>query len=391
MEAFPTISRNEGIVKVSFGDIPVWNGVQKSPGVQKCLPFELSTKQSQIMQYALPKVINGVIDAYEEDDYKFITHPPGSSDWANFLGENKVKAVEKVIDAGAPPRNILEIGAGSEWVASNLQKKYNPDSYVIVDPTIKESSKKTEIIRGYFPNSKIADRRFDLIVGFSVLEHMADPVLFLNNIKKHLTSDGIVVLAYPDCEAQILKGDINVIGHEHLSYFTEASSRWLASNCGFEVMLLESENDCFTLVLSQGSKNLGRVEVLDESEILIKSVESFQNLFGAFKEKIVEHLAAGETIGFHGATSGLNIFLYVTGLGGHSNIYIYDADRSKVGMYLPACLSPIMHHTDSSYSTHSLMIVASDSFFEQISIFAINEVGIDGSRLISLVGLDSLD
>jgi len=96
---------------------------------------------------------------------------------------------------------------------------------VIVDSTVQESVGEIEIIKEYFPNTSISDRLFDLILGCSVLEHMSDPILFLNDIKKHLTSDSMVMLVYPDCEAQMLRGDINVIIQEYLSYFTETSSR----------------------------------------------------------------------------------------------------------------------------------------------------------------------
>ena len=33
MDTFPDISKKNGLVKISFDNIPVWNGVQKIPGV----------------------------------------------------------------------------------------------------------------------------------------------------------------------------------------------------------------------------------------------------------------------------------------------------------------------------------------------------------------------
>jgi hypothetical protein len=391
MDIFPVIFKDEGIVKVSFGNVPIWNGVQKSPGEQKYRSIELSAHQGLIAQCATSQVVSAVVDRYKADEYKFITPPPGSSEWANSLGDSKLRAVEKVIGDGMRPCNILEIGAGSTWVANKLLEKYDPDSYVIVDPTIQEPSEKVEVIREYFPNSKIAGRHFDFIVGFSVLEHVPDPILFLNNMVKHLSRDGVIMLVYPDCEEQLQKGDINVIVHEHLSYFTEASSRWLASTCGLEIIFLESENDCFTLALCQSSIGLSHENVLDQSELLMESVKSFQSLFGPLKNRVDECLEAGGTVGFHGATNGLNTFLHMTGLGGRSNIYIYDGDKSKVGFYLPACSSPIMHPTEGSYAGHSLIVISAMSFVGSISNFAINEVGMDKSQILSLVGLELLN
>ncbi len=388
MGTFPCISKNKGLVELSFGNIPVWNGVQKIAGVQKCLPMRLSTNQSPIVQCESLQVINDVVTKYEADDYMFLTPPPGSSNWANSLGESRLKVVEEVIDGGVLPRNILEIGAGSTWIANKLQEKYNPDSYVITDPAIKETSGRIEIIREYFPSKKTLDRRFDLIIGFSVLEHVPDPVLFLANIKKHLTSNGMVILVYPNCETQMLRGDINVLIHEHLTYFTYASSRWLASTCVFEVRSLRSGNDIFALVLSRDLKGVREKILLDESKLLIKSAESFRCSFEKLKNKVVECLKAGQTVGFHGATNGLNICLHMAGLGDDPNIYIYDGDRSKEDFYLPACSSPIRSPVNGDYSSHSLIVVSAMSFFEQISRFAIDEAGVEKPRLFPLVGLE---
>jgi len=299
-----------------------------------------------------------------------------------------LKAVEKLIGDGVPPRNILEVGAGSTWVASKLQERYNTDSYVIVDPTVQESGEEFEIIREYFPSQEIENRRFDLILGFSVLEHVPDPVLFLSDMLKYLTSDGMVMLVYPDCEAQMLQGDINVIIHEHISYFTKASTRWLASTCGFEIKCMDSENDCFTLVLAPAlDENDSKVD-FDDADLLAKGGESFRCLFENLKNKVSSLLESGRTVGFHGATNGLNIFLHLTGLGDGSGIYIYDGDKSKEGLYLPACNSPIMLPTDRTYSAHSLMVISAMSFFDSISSFVINEAGYDRSKLLPLVGLE---
>jgi SAM-dependent methyltransferase len=387
---FPDISNKKGLVEISFGDIPVWNGVQKIPGVRKCLPMKLLAHKGPIVQCASPQAIDDVVSKYEVDDYMFLTPPPGSSDWANSRGESHYKTVEKLIADGVSSDNILEVGAGSTWVADKLRKKYNPDSYVIIDPTIQGSAKNIEIIREYFPSPKIAGRRFDIILGFNVLEHVPDPVLFLRDAQKHLKDNGVVVLIYPDCEAQLLSGDINVFIHEHLTYFTEASTKWLASACGFEIRSIVSENDCFNLVLSRNPAELNEKFVLDESELLIKSVESFRCLLGKQKDKIAQCLEAGNTVGFHGATNGLNIFLHMTGLGSHSNIHVYDGDISKKGLYLPACSSPIKHTLDIDYSSHSLMVISAMSFFDQVCSFAIDEAGLEKSRLLPLVGLESM-
>jgi len=387
MEEYPQTLSVDGELKVNFLEIPLWSGVQKKPGVNITFPFELTAaKNRPIKQSTSANVIEYVVDSYKVDEYKFITPPPGTSIWANTIGESKVKALDNVFSYDKPPKNILEIGAGSVWVANKILSLHEIDSYVIIDPTVQDQNSEIEVVRDYFPSSKIDNRQFDLIVGFSVLEHVTNPIDFLNSIKRYLTKNGKVVLVFPDCSNQLLAGDINVLIHEHLSYFTESSSQWLASICGFEVNSIQSINDCFTVEM-QENENINEKEIfIDESSLLYESVIKFRLLFSHMKLNIINSLNLGKTVGFHGATNGLNTFLYVTGLGNNTNIRIYDGDSSKHGFYLPACISPILSPNDDTYSENNLLVISAMSFYDQIFDFATKEKFFKKEQVLKLTG-----
>jgi hypothetical protein len=197
---------------------------------------------------------------------------------------------------------------------------------------------------------------------------------------------GKVILIYPDCEGQLCRGDLNVLTHEHLSYFTEASSHWLAVAAGFNVISLHSKNDLFTLVLEASSGESNVSPKLDEAKLLLHSAEMFQNLLTNTASKIRQCLEEGQHVAFHGATEGLNTFFSMTGLGNHKNIHVYDGDASKEGFYLPACSTPIMSPMDRSYAENSLLVISAMSFYEQIKQFAVEKAGFDPSRLLPLEG-----
>jgi hypothetical protein len=293
--------------------------------------------------------------------------------------------VEKVV-ANGHPKNVLEIGGGSTWIARRLRERYSPEIYVIVDPSVRDSAEGVEVILDYFPNPQLARRRFDLVLGFSVLEHVPGPLNFLCNIRRQLATNGKVILIYPDCERQLRRGDLNVLVHEHLSYFTEVSSRWLASAAGFDVLSLTRENDTFTLVLGAHSGDADASQKLNEFQLVLNSAEAFQNLLANTAGKISQYLESGRHVAFHGATPGLNTFLFATGLGVHKNIRLYDGDASKEGLYLPACPTPIMSPTDGSYAENSIVVVSAMSFFDQIEKYAIEKAGLDSSQLMPLTG-----
>lgn len=382
----PIVSMNGEIPTVTFNSMPFWAGVQKAPGVRQALPFALTAAiDSPIRQITSEQIITDVVNAYQSDEYTFITPPPGASAWANSLGESYVEAVKSVIGNGSP-KNILEIGGGSAWIASKLRELYSPASYVIVDPSVRDSAEGVEVILDYFPNQQLAGRYFDFVLGFNVLEHVPDPLSFLCSIRRQLTANGKVILVYPDCERQLLRGDLNVLVHEHLSYLTEASSRWLASAAGFKVLALSSEYDTLTVTLEACSGHSDSSQKLNEFQLFQSSAEAFQNLLTNTADEIRQYLNNGQYVAFHGATPGLNSFLFITGLGDHPHIRLYDGDASKEGLYLPACSTPIMSPKDRSYTENSLLVISAMSFYEQIKQFAVEKAGFNPSRLLPLTG-----
>lgn len=386
MKLSPIVSMNEGIPTVTFDSMPFWTGVQKTSGVRQTFPFVLTAAiDSPIRQITSEQIITDVVNAYQSDEYTFITPPPGASEWANSLGESYIGAVKNVI-GNESPKNILEIGGGSTWIAHRLREHYRPESYVIVDPSVRDSAEGVEVVLDYFPNPQLVDRYFDLVLGFNVLEHVPDPLSFLCSIRRQLAANGKVILIYPDCERQLLRGDLNVLVHEHLSYFTEASSRWLASAAGFNILALSRENDTFTVVLEAGSGHSDTSQKLNEFQLILASAEAFQNLLTNTAEEIRQHLSNDQHVAFHGATAGLNTFLFITELGNHPNIRLYDGDASKEGLYLPACSTRIMSPMDKSYVRNSLLVVSAMSFFEQIERFAVEKAGLNGSQVIPLIG-----
>lgn len=386
MKPVPSVAMNGGVPTMTFDSMPFWEGVQKTPGVRRSFDFALtSATDGPIRQVTAAPIIAGVVDAYSSDEYNFITPPPGASAWANSLGERSVRAVESAIGE-MRPRNILEIGGGSTWVASRLKDLYQPDSYSLVDPSVRDSAEGVEVIRDYFPNPQLAGRHFDLVLGFSVLEHVPDPLDFLCNIRKQLVAGGKAVLIYPDCEDQLRRGDLNALLHEHLSYFTATSSRCIASLAGFDVVSLHSKNDLFTLVLEARPGDSITGTRIDESELLLHSATMFQNLLTNTAGKIRRCLESGQHVAFHGATQGLNNFFFMTGLGGHPGIRLYDGDASKQGLYLPACSTPIRSSTDGDYAENALLVISAMSFYDQIKQFAIEKAGFDPSRLLPLSG-----
>jgi len=367
-----------------FPPVPLWEGPQRRPGVHNAHPIALSAKPgAPISQASDPSVMDLVVQAYQSEDYGFMTAPPGASEWADALGDLSVRTVEAAL-GGRSPRRVLEVGGGSDYVARKLRERHAIESFVIVDPALRSTVEGVEVISGYFPHEQLGTRLFDLVVSFNCLEHVPDPAGFLRGLRARLVPDGLAVLIYPDCEAQLQRGDLNVLIHEHLTYFTTASSRAILTQSGFAIESIACHRDTTFVVLSPGGAPAGGEPVLDESGLLRQSAAAFQQVLTERTQAIAQRLALGQPVGFHGATNGLNVFLHLTGLGSHERIRIYDGDSSKHGKFLPACAAPILDPLDASYADNSLVVISAMSFFDSIAAFAAAQHGVESGRVLPL-------
>ncbi len=197
-------------LKLSFDKLPVWRNVQNIPGRLELMEFDLGwDEKGFIRQTTPPDVQERICRMYADEKYNFITQPPGSSTWANRLGDEKIAFINSVY--GDPKgKTILEIGAGSLYIAQILTGAHGVRKYIAIRSRFKDvpGTEKIEIIREYFTEDTVIDGDVDLVVSFNCLEHVADPVGFLHNVHRTLSmTGGKGVLVFPDVEGQFNRGD----------------------------------------------------------------------------------------------------------------------------------------------------------------------------------------
>ncbi len=315
-------------------------------------------------------VVQRVITAYADPQYQHITAPPGASAWADRLGEIQAKFCADAMDRGTC---VLEIGAGSLFLARHLADKVLPSEYVIVDPSVSDGGDVAEVIREYFPTTALMDRRFDAILAFNSLEHVADPEIFLAGIAQHLTPGGRAFLCFPDVTTAFVTNDLNAFLHEHISYFTPATVTHLASRVGLQVVSVTSSEDSLWLIVSRAGG--GRTADVAEPANMAGFAAQLDASISAKAGLVRQDLAAGKTVAFHGATNGLNNFLHLTGFSGAAGVVVFDGDTTKTGRYLPTCPTPIRSVDDPSYGSMPRIFVSAMTFFEPIRRFAIDHHG----------------
>ena len=375
---------NEGQVHIRIPEMPWWSGPQKKRTSPRLMPFCLQSKLGEpITQFLDENEKAEVVKIYNETAYEFITAPPGKSEWANRLALENVSKFEDLVQIKKSTK-ILEIGAGSTWIANFLRKKYSCTNYTCVDPAVKTDNLDfPNIISDYFPTKQLAKQKFDLILAFNVLEHAEKTISFLKSVRSALKDEGTAVICVPDCTKQFLLGDINSLIHEHLVYFTNTSIAGTLKRCGLKAIKSISENDLFTIIVHKIALDSNGIGSIDESEYLLKLGSSLTSLFEDFAGGLKAKLSDGMRVGFHGATQGLNTFLHVGGFKDH-NFHIFDGDVRKHGLFMPSVNKKIESTNVVEYQNVDVMIISALSFEDEIRRFIERKTNIPKKRVISL-------
>jgi 2-polyprenyl-3-methyl-5-hydroxy-6-metoxy-1,4-benzoquinol methylase len=145
------------------------------------------------------------------------------------------------------PKNgrILEIGSGHGFFVDMMHlKKYDITGIEISIEKRIMSKKVTKVkILDVDINSKSLDiGNFDTIVMFHVLEHIRDPIKFLQKVKKLLKSNGKLIVEVPNCDDFQLELNKSYKDfywqRAHLHYFTPKNLKRVLFLAGFKTEIL---------------------------------------------------------------------------------------------------------------------------------------------------------
>ncbi|MDI7201798.1 hypothetical protein QMM85_17325, partial [Leptospira santarosai] len=164
---------------------------------------------------------------------------------------------------------------------------------------------------------------------------------------------------------------------------------WLIREVGFEIYSMSTKNDLFKLSLKKRkTTNTEFIFSLNEIKTLENTYLRYLSFFDYFRNLILQFTEQDKKIGFHGATHGLNSFLHLTGLGDCPSIRLYDGDKSKVGMFLPACRHAVLSTESESYVNNDLIVVSAMSFFPEIKKFALEHKNFNENQIIEFYGVN---
>ena len=301
-----------------------------------------SVKDALEKSYCFGKLIGTPLS--ESEDGK-----PYADDFIKFIFDN------------SPGKNALEIGCGMGYLLKRLQEH----AYNVVGIEPGEGYmpywKKYEVnvVNDFFP-SRHANKLYDLVYGYMLLEHIEQPVIFIKNVCDQLNENGVAIFAVPDCSEEIENNDPAILIHEHISYFDKNSLCNLFKYAGMNAEIYNSKYGRSLYVfakkdLSNSSKDTMHFNNTDLHKYLI----NVENTIKMHKKLITKVSESGPT-GIYCPSRALNIL--DIGL----DVRFFDDDPYLYKKFLPPFKNPIENLQDCLENPPKNIIIASRTFYNKI-------------------------
>jgi 2-polyprenyl-3-methyl-5-hydroxy-6-metoxy-1,4-benzoquinol methylase len=164
-------------------------GVPFTGDIRKCLNCEM------VQQY--PALTREQAFAYYPDEYAHY-HPDKSRLRAFLVRLYFRKMVALLKSLGAKPGDrLLDIGAGCGEKAAHLRRALGVE-IIGIEPNVTAAQSAGEVfginvLNGFFPDPRIQKKSFRFVYINHVIEHVPDPVAFLNDIHEALVPGGWVI------------------------------------------------------------------------------------------------------------------------------------------------------------------------------------------------------
>lgn len=196
-------------------------------GFPQTFPFNLSfDKALQIYRQRDSKALKTILD---EAYLKGAMMAGGMNDAV--IGGARVDEVFSFIKDNfvlTKTTNVLELGCGEGQVLRKLAQRGIQCTGLEPGPQVLQiQGKNLSVINDFFPSDKVTEK-YNLLLHFGVLEHIADPINFMLEQKKLLKKNGAIIFAVPNCEEDLKAGDISLFLHQHYNYFTRYGIEQLA-------------------------------------------------------------------------------------------------------------------------------------------------------------------
>jgi len=221
------------------------------------------------------------IPTAEELDKYYSTYSYGRE---QYLSPITIKSYNLLLDEFEKYRKtnkILDVGCGLGWFLLEAKKR----GWEVYGTEFSKEAVKlcTEnginMKEGVLNSEDFINHEFDIITSSEVIEHINNPNIELESIKKLLRKGGLFYCTTPNFNSLLryyLKSDYNIIGYpEHLCYYTKSTLKRLAKAHDLKPVKFLSTGISITRLKTSTGKSQEKMVAKESSdEVLRKNIES---------------------------------------------------------------------------------------------------------------------
>jgi 2-polyprenyl-3-methyl-5-hydroxy-6-metoxy-1,4-benzoquinol methylase len=275
---------------------------------------------------------------------------------------------------------VLEVGFGSGIMLRELKQRgiINLTGVEPGNHTRVEGLESITLIRDFFP-SKLITKKFDLVYSLFVLEHIDNPLDYLNKLISHTNANGKVIFSVPNCEPYIQEGDISIFIHEHFSYFTGEAIHALVDKTNFSVEDISIIEGSFIVTISGTGKNVSaknrHFEPAEFYSNVDEHIEKLNRLFSKYKD---------EDVMIYAPVRAMNLLFLINKV----NFRLVDDSSEIHGRFLPSLSSSVESFENMLSNPPKCILIFSRTFGDRIKARCLAEDRLKNTRVLSLTDLE---
>lgn len=356
--------------------VQLLDGPDNPAGMPNCLPFHLrlDTTIGHLYQPAELGLAAMLERAYRAGS--LLGTAMDDTDSGRAYADDFLRFISQHLKAGT---SCLEIGAGRGF----LTRRLGDAGYHVTGMEPGQANAPhwqrhgVDIVADSFP-SAAAPGPFDAILAYAVMEHIADLTPFLISVAGHLTENGRLIVAVPDCGPYIATGDPSILLHEHYHYFTAASLERALAQAGFRSLKIEPARYGGVLYCCAVPDQAAKASVPDAAEL-----QTLQN-YGKVVERQRARIA-DRVVGLQAGKQRLGIYCPNRVLGllpvGIAGLRFFDDDPDQLGKHFPGFPAAIENRASLIASPADEIWIMSRSFGTRIRDRLQAEPALAGTRL----------
>jgi hypothetical protein len=256
-----------------------------------------------------------------------------AANWSRFLVEVRDSILSHLPEV---PR-VVEIGHGDGSFLSALAEARPGGRYVGFDPNGAAQGDAVEFRAELFePARHLAELRPDLVISRHVLEHLVNPLGFLQGVSFTAASLGLNAVTYFEvpCIDQALSGGRSVdFYYEHSSQFTTESFTRMLSRAAMQVLQVGHGYGGEVVF------GFARLGMPNSAMDMAQSAHDFRMRADAARQSVGTQLAAlhesGKQVAVWGGTGKSAAFMCRYGVDAKRFPVVVDSDMAKVGTFVP--------------------------------------------------------